>query len=779
MDGHKSNSAKFFANIAAYGLVFALMAVDIFPVWFPGETYIPGLVVHGLAIAGAAIYLFWRSVIRGCALPRSGVEKGLLAFCAAVLLSIVFSPEPRQGLPVIFSILHYALLFYLLTDAMQNSHIRSAVLNALLVLSGILLALAILETYAAYLGWQSQAGFWRVLPPFPYRFTSLLMHANAMMSYLNLLAPLALLTFLREKHFGGRLLRGIWLGFYLLAIPFSSSRGGWLGLATWVGVLLLYWAQRKINFKRVCAMPRRLLSAVGLLIPLILAGAILAGVRFISVFAAHPTHGNNPFGGRADLWLHALQIWLKSPWVGAGAGRTGLEFFTFTPSIPPDYWPFHAHSLYLQVLSDFGAAGLIGFALLLGLFLLQLWRMLRTAEKENFFPLAVFAGAAAWLVHSIFDDLTIWKAVMDQLVVLLACLFACRLSGDGFVSDKTVAKKTWGRGSMNLLWLPLLLLCGWFGWSAWSAHPMQLAAQAALRGDWRSALEGIDTARQRDPTLRYYRDMSGIAGAWLWAQDGDLETLADASAQLEVNRDTPASLSLWTANLAILEWQAGDVDTALRDMQSAEQRAPNEATYPFNLAVMLEMSGQEELALQAYCRTLALRPEWLGHPFWESSDLRREANLNCEAASLQNGAYWFAAQQALLADDLSGAKLNLARSDWARENDLARAITHGLLLEAQGQPEQALAAYENAMTDVAAAVLEGSGKFAVSYASYFQRPALPVDLVPGYHQLQQDVGQFAAMQKLAEAYRQQGDKEKLAWIEDLFQRAVMGELVGY
>ena len=770
---------KQFTNITAYGLVFALMAIDILPVWYPGDAYFPGLAAQAALMALAAVYLIWSGVFHLRALVRSGFEIGLLILLAVALLSVLFSPEPRQGLPVLFSFVRYAFLFYLLADALRNRHVKSAVLDALLVLSGILLALAMLETYAAYLGWHAQGGSWQVLPPFPYRFTSLLMHANAMMSYLNLLAPLALLSFLHEKRFMGRLLRGVWLGFYLLAIPFSSSRGGWLGLATWAGILLLEWALRKRILQRALRLPHKWLAAAGVLLVALLAGGVFAGFHFVQAFAAHPTHGNNPFGGRASLWLQALRAWLKSPWVGVGAGRTGLEYFSVTPSIPPDYWAFHAHSLYLQVLSDFGVIGLIGFGVFLGFLLIQLFRILRTVEKGNFLPLAVCAGGAAWLVHSIFDDLTIWKAVMDQMVLLFACCFACRVDPTVVSLNGTARPMQWGRGSLNLLWLPLLLFCAWFSWSAWSVHPMQLAAQAAQRGEWGDALEHIQAARQRDPALRYYRDMAGVAGAWLWANEGGEDTLETAITALEPNAVEPSSLSLWVANLAVLQWQAGEMDMALYTMQSAEERAPREATYPFNLGVMLETAGQEQAALDAYCRALALRPEWWGHPFWQESPLRQRTASACAGVQEEDEAYWMGARQALQEGNLAEAQLNLARSDWAHEDDLARTITRGMLLEAQGQMEQALVVYEDALNRIGIARLEGTGQFAVSYASFFQRAALPFDLVPGYRQIHADVGQFALMQKLAALYHQQGEEGKQAWVEDLTLRAIEGELAGF
>jgi hypothetical protein len=52
-------------------------------------------------------------------------------------------------------------------------------------------------------------------------------------------------TLLQPGRGWGRLGAGLWLTVYLAALPFSSSRGGLVGLAAWAGVLLCLWAYEK------------------------------------------------------------------------------------------------------------------------------------------------------------------------------------------------------------------------------------------------------------------------------------------------------------------------------------------------------------------------------------------------------------------------------------------------------------------------------------------------------------------------------------------------------
>lgn len=762
-------------RLAAFLLPAGLMALDLLPVWYPGDPHLPGLWLRGALLAAAGVYLAWRAGQKA-RLPRLGIETGVILFLLAVLAALAASPEPRLGLAVLASLLRYLLLFYLLLDMLGTHLPRHAVVDAMLLLSGFLLVLAMLETYAAYLGFWSAAGTRSVLPPFTYRFRSLLTHSNAMMAYLNLMAPLALVRFLQEKRFSRRVLLGVWLAFFLLAIPFSSSRSSWLGTAAWMGVLALYWLSRWGLRQRLQRIPRPLLAGLAVVALILLAGGGLLGVRFISVFGAHPTHGGNPFGGRAGIWLPAVEFWSESPVLGVGPGRTGLAYFSTTDSIPPQFWPFHAHMLYLYALTEFGLLGLLAFALLLGFAGASVWRMARQAAPQHrLLYFGMLAALAAYLVQSVFDVLTIWIAVNDQLVVLLALFF----------TSLPLARTR--RAPLALLGLPLLLFAAWFGYSAWSAAPMRLAALAARSGDWSNALAQMETARQRDPALRYYGDMASIGAAWS-ARETASAALRDALlhqaiAGWQYTADTPHSANLLLAEMAVLEWQAGLPAEALDHLQSAIGRAPLESSFWVNLGAMLEQSGQEEDALAAYCQALILRPvlaygpSLAPHPFWATTPLRQRALQQCEIPAVESLPFWLQARQAVEHGDLTAGRIHLAESGWANESVLARKIAHGLLLEAQGDLDGAMAEYARALAWVAVPRLETGRDFAVDYASYFKRSDLPADLVPGYVQLQKDVGQFEAMQKLMDFYGSRGEDEKQALVEALYQAAARGELV--
>ncbi len=79
------------------------------------------------------------------------------------------------------------------------------------------------------------------------------------------------------------------------------------------------------------------------------------------------------------------------------------------------------------------------------------------------------------------------------------------------------------------------------------------------------------------------------------------------------------------ANLAALEWAAGDHDQATADMQAAFQRAPRHPLLAINLGWMFEQQGREDEALEAYRVALAYDPLLPETPFMAANTLRRRA----------------------------------------------------------------------------------------------------------------------------------------------------------
>jgi hypothetical protein len=219
---------------------FGLAAVLSVNFLFYGDLVVSAVCLGvGLLIIGG--WLAMRGVRQGASLPRTGMEIPLLAMLVGALLSQALSPNPRSGLERMAWFVVLSVVFYFLIDIAATPAFRELQRGALLVVTWPVALSSLLSLYVQYNGWWSQVGSTQVMPPFPFRFVTFVGHPNVYMGLANLVAPVALVMFLSTRSRVNRVIAGLWLVTYAVSVPFSSSRGGWLGMAAWVVVLGGLW----------------------------------------------------------------------------------------------------------------------------------------------------------------------------------------------------------------------------------------------------------------------------------------------------------------------------------------------------------------------------------------------------------------------------------------------------------------------------------------------------------------------------------------------------------
>jgi len=698
-------------------------------------------------------YLAWRIFVKKQALPRTGLEIFFILALVALGLSLAFSPSPSMGFWRAGRLITCLVIFYTALDLFDVQIGRDAALRALLWASGIVLALAVMETYQAYQGYWQAAGV-TTLPPTTYRFVSVLGHANALMGLVNLCAPLALVFFIQSR---GKKISLIaytaWLVLYVMAVPFSSSRGGWLGLAVWAGVLAVFWLHEAQPWKRLrsLSLNRKWLAFfVGVVV---LLAIVFSGYKFVRYFSAHPSHGDlsNIFSGREDLWNSALAIWRSFPFFGAGVGRFGIEYLAVNNTVPPEYWASHSHSLIFETLAEFGLAGAVtGLALLVGLALFGYKRYRAARPEQRWLARAVVAALAAWLVQNIVDDFTFWMAIMVPLVLLLAWL--------GSASKEPLPR--WQHVSTAWIGLVALVPAALAGWSIWTYAPMAQGLQSAADGDWKTAAGQIQTSAQRDPSLAFYRFEASLAWAQAWAQDGNEDELWQAIQDLQQMTVMEPDFSLAWEDMGIEEYDAGQPITASIDLKHAEELAHDEPSYPLNLGILYEVLQDNDLARAQYQKVLELAPQLSGNPsFWRQTALRadvvRNWMLTTDYFKNHTPTDWELAQAS--SDSAKTRKL-AADSQWLGETSFAGNAILGMTMAAEGDPsaqgyDEAAAAGINPQT------LHSVNSAALTYSLWINdRQGLSIDLVPGYAQLDITLyaGQFDFLQQLYQMQMKQG-----------------------
>ena len=175
--------------------------------------------------------------------------------------------------------------------------------------------------------------------------------------------PFALYLFRQARRVTSRIFWGVGTVAILLTIVFTFSRGGFVGLAA----MFLYWVVTSRNRGRV-------IGALALAAMVVIAAAppqYWARIETIT----EPDEGTARL--RQYYWAAHRRMFLDYPVWGVGGNNSGVlmpEYaLEFAPEKRPNQWRRASHSLYFQVLAEFGSLG----SLLIGTVLVFNFRDLR------------------------------------------------------------------------------------------------------------------------------------------------------------------------------------------------------------------------------------------------------------------------------------------------------------------------------------------------------------------------------------------------------------------
>lgn len=754
-------------SVVSIGLIVAMLAGG--RVW-QSNWWVQAISLTIVSL-GCIGYLIWRGIIQHTRFPNTGLELEIGVAIVTILLAWISTSNQRAGLERVSLLLGCFLLFYILVDAFQTGLSHHAVTAAMLVFSGLLCMLAVLETYLAYSVWFKAVG-WGTWPPYPYRFAGMLGHPNSLMAVLNLCAPMALMGFFTWRNRIARFASALWLGFFLAALPFSSSRGGYLGFAGSVGVLFMFWLFFRQPYKRWWNwfQKHRIISIlIAMVLVIVVTGSGLMVYKFL---AGHPSHGSGIFGSRTPIWQTAISIWESSPLFGSGLGRFGLAYLQASESVPPDYWATHAHNTFLQALAESGIAGLGALLLLVVstiIIFIRKWR--NSSTKTKVWDIALFAGIVSLVVQSLVDDFSSWGAVLVPVALTTARL----------ASGEKGKVERWAQVSFNILWIPTILLIFGGVFRLWAYQPLALGMHYARQGDLKTAALEAGISTSRDPRMPYYPIQTGLAWASVWGEEQDALGLMQARVYLTMGIGLEKSPSWLWADLGVLDAYAAEPEQAFIHLDQAVSRASREPSYPLNIGWIAERNGMQEKAHEAYLRALDLAPQWRNHPFWHTTPLRLSVLSEWQTihpvvdTSTNGQAYWEQAKEAIAVGNYAESIRNIAFAQWSGEPSLAIVLVQAEFAESQGDMEAALFHYEKMVDILSAPYLENGNHPGVIYSRWlYEKDGIDFDTVPGYIHLQADYGQFQALAHFWSIYQGMGRCDDANRIWNAWQRAIQG-----
>jgi tetratricopeptide (TPR) repeat protein len=710
-----------------------------------------------------ALSLFEKNRDLYAKLPRVDIEWAIVISILAILSSWLISPVPRQGIWRVSSILSYFCLFYLLIDLIKIGLKVNRILFAFFLVVGLYLFSAVLEVYLAYQSWFSSISTNEIFPPTIYRFTSLIGHSNALMAVANLLAPIGVIRLYQEKERVTKISLMLWLLLYVIAIPFSSSRGGFIGILSWCGVLaiyILFFHKSEFLIKH-----RKTIITISIVLAVIFSILILI---FGGYILAHPSHGNNPFASRETMWGDAIKILGNHFWLGAGPGRIPFEILNVNSSIPPNYFPNHVHSTWLQILAEFGVMGGLAFSLLniQGMnMLIKKWKSL--SEDMKLSGIAFMASFCAFFFHSILDDFSGWAFIIIIFIGLLAI----------FLTMQPDNIKVWREINVRSIFIPITILLCASVYSVWSQAPFRKAITAYNAGNIESSADLIEQSIKRDSNSSYLYTQAALEWSKIWEQTSDEIALENARSYFGKSIEIESSPSFLWADLAVLDWYAGDHVIALEHIRKAISISDQESSHYLIYGYFLELMNRNEDALEAYQSVIMLAPATCSHPFWQSSNLRSNFSCDLDTGIKRSRASLYYLNQALdfiENDELHQAQIAIEKAKWIGEPAIAINVAEYELTAVRNEgnipDEKAKLILQN---DLLSDNYFGQPLYHLIFSRWIYRTkGLDFNLVPGYMQVAPDYGQFEIANNYINENLMKNDKDADNPLIDLYQTAL-------
>lgn len=716
------------------------------------------------------LVLYYQGIRKKASFPKTGLELGFGLAVLVIILTWITSPDLRQSLERSVQLLFYIILFYIFFFLLVTLKNRISWIVIGLAACAVLLVGALAETVTAYTRWYDWVSPEAISPPFLYRFNGLLGNSNALMALVNLFLPVCLVQVFSAKIGWKKALYATWLALYSACLVFSSSRGGVLGIIVSLMILLVFTILHHGWQKDLSAWysqkPRLALATLIFLLAII----VTIGIASSTTFLQHPSHGRGFWDSRLPVWQAAVTIWQSSPVVGIGPGRFAFAYLDLATSIPPLEWSTSTHQTMLTVLVE---SGLLGFTalIILGFFLVR--SVIRLYMKLDISSRMTVAGGIAGLAgfagHSMVDDFTAWPVVMVPVVFMLAWVFTALPKNQQPQLD----------ASLNILWVPAgsIFTCSLLVIVAYA--PFWTGLQQVKAGQMDEGLHRMAQSIELDPNLTYYRVETGFVRAFFDENLENKQLLSLAKSDLSQAIQSKPELHWVSANLGVLEWQNGNPEAAKLYLITAQKAAPQEPSYPLNLGVIYEELGQPELAAQMYVSSLNIAPYTSSHPFWQMTGLREMALQTWQVENLKPVAsepapYWQLAISSL-ETDLHQASKYAALSRWTNELPLASLTAEWKVLNALGDDAGELEVLEEVFQEMRQPVFSTGWVYSATYSQIIhQRAGLISDMVPGYLLINQDVGQFEALERLADLYQLTGDCEKSKQVWKILQRSKAG-----
>jgi len=568
---------------------------------------------------------------------EGGIRIPTLALVLGLYVIYMWAAVPKSLLPITSVNRLYYLLPILLIFLISVTHINekegktweySLILFVVLICA--LEALFGLYWLSKWLGISKSI---LILPPIGYRIQGFLLPGSNFTSVLlSLVLPFMTIRFIRDRN-----PRKTWLWAFVILVLLtiellSSSRGGWIAGAAAIGTAILFhfdmssWIRRRstalLKAKSWIQRAGRVIISVGLVMVIV----------FVFLYYSQITPGHfGLFSGRDFIWEKSLVMWAQSPWFGHGAGTYPI-YYALLVGLPPGWLAADSHNLWLEIAAENGLVGIV-FSLLITFFIIRaairVWNAVKSNDEKRA-RASAYLGAGVGVFVASLSGFFFQIPIYTILCLILLSLFMKLDDTNGLAIGKVIAAVTTS--------VILILFGASYLFISRGASDFAKGSQVFVSGNHYRGMQILCNARSEAPDVSFYKFQCGFAAADVFSQTNGQQTLDLAIQSLQAGLSQDPFWPIHKANLAILEWRAGDRMEAFNDMQDVVQQAPNNALFAINLGWMAEQLGFPTVARTFYTQAILIDPWLVTSAFFKVNPLRQAV---VHATSLPEGSVGF------------------------------------------------------------------------------------------------------------------------------------------
>lgn len=381
-------AALFVAGLVFFSLVLYKVEFGVFITLFLAP------IIPTMAVVGLCLLCLFSLVIKALTTKKfvwrtEGTGLMVVTMLLVYLLSSITSFAPFKSVQIWAVYFAFMIFYFVIINTIKTKEQLFGLLTVFTV-SGVLVCLYGITQYL--FGWNITQAWMdeEMFEDIKMRIYSTLENPNVLGEYILLVLPICISLMWTSKKVLARIVYAGFSGILGIALILTFSRGCWLGVMASAAVFITF-AAGKLWGLALLALP---------IVPMVVPQSIIA--RFTSI----GDMSDSSTSYRVFIWMGTL-LMLKDFWLsGIGPGTEAFTqvypFYSYNSIVAP-----HSHNLFLQIITESGIIGIIGFLLLLFLWFKRLIAGYQYFGKGNKFSV-VFVGLGSaltgFLLQGMFDN---------------------------------------------------------------------------------------------------------------------------------------------------------------------------------------------------------------------------------------------------------------------------------------------------------------------------------------------------------------------------------------